>query len=549
MSEQNGQQLLKAISRTQRRLRGQQFLYGLAAVLVVAAVVWLLESVALQFVAVSTGGLLTFNIVLCLHALGLLIYLTLKNTGSDTVALAIDQRADLADRVTSGKEFIALQEPQAIHLAQIKDADAKVALADLPPLFPFASGLFGKRLMAALLMLPLIYAVGLIDLPGLFPDPDAAKELTEEFAEAAPEIPTPILEEVGLSQEVLQLIQPAEELIRQWKDRLRRIEEENRAKESLPESETGELPEAQSPTTPETVMQTSVSRWDKPTRNIQPNMKAQQMRWSDMQSMLDKKADGEYLEAFEYLDKKMFGDNGEQLIDVDKFAEQMAKDAQDQKEGGGALIDGGSMAGQLNTESNKQGAFMNKVQGAQTESMAEFLSEYAAHLMRMTGKMKEIIEQANADVDKQNMPAIHKERYNLVQMGTQTRSIDELTEKDLKDGKLRKLAPDEAGDSRAGYGFGTAEGQYKVPKVERESTLYAELDSQFGEGQSIQILEDLAEGDAAHYAELFQGYALDAETILNSEDIPLAIKNYVREYFMAISPAKVESQTTTDESE
>ena len=53
-------------------------------------------------------------------------------------------------------------------------------------------------------------------------------------------------------------------------------------------------------------------------------------------------------------------------------------------------------------------------------------------------------------------------------------------------------------------------------------------------------MEELAEGDASGYEALFTAYAMSAEDILNAEDIPVVIKNYVREYFLAISPANVD---------
>jgi hypothetical protein len=378
-------------------------------------------------------------------------------------------------------------------------------------------------------------------LPGLFgktPQQKAEEEFARSEGQAAP----PALSEVGLPEEVLQLVRPAEEIIAKWKERLRQIEEQRpAAPEPRPEEQSPEKP-----TLPEAVVeQLRVRDLGTPAAvPAQLDMARQQVRISDLGALVDKKADAEYAEAFAYLDKKVFGD-GPKLLDVEKFAEQMKKDADKQKAGGLLERLSSAFAGDQNRVDggNQRGALENQVQGAMAESMAEFLSEYSAHLARLSEKMRSIVEQMAAGQKQPKQQITVEERLRLAQQQGQEPAVriplKEITEQDIKEGKLRALAPDESGSSAAGYGLGTAEGAFKVAKVERQATEYAELDSEFGEGQTVQILEDLESGDASKYAGLFRGYALSAESLLADEDIPAVIKNFVREYFLAISPKNV----------
>ena len=539
MNQQTGQQIHRAVHSARRRLRFHQFLVALAGVLVAALVLAVGILAAGQFVAIDGRALAALIAVFALGAVVYLVARTLRGTGAFETACAIDRRADIADRLASASEFLGLESPGPLVGAQIADADRVAGTVQIAPLFPFDSRAFARRLLWAALCVPFVYAVVAFDLTALLPEKQAQTpaEVAEEFAEQAPDVPAPELEEVGLSDEVLSLIRPAEEMIQRWKERLRRIESEREADPEMPEPEEKDLD--LSGKLPEVAKSTPTFR-DRATRNVTPDMNAQQVRLSDLKGLVDREADGEYADAFSYLDKRLFGENGEKLADVQEFAEQMVKDNETRKRAGQDMTSTSDRYMQSNMENDKNAAFEQQVKGAQMQSMSEFMSEYAAHLMRMTGKMEEIIEQAQKLEDKP-LKDIYKERYKLVDTGQRfTRPMSELTQKDLEEGTLRKLSPEEAEGSAAGYGFGTPEGQFKVPKVEKSGTEYMELDSQFGEGQSLAILEDLAAGDSSAYEALFTHYAMSAEDILNAEDIPIVIKNYVREYFLAISPANVD---------
>jgi hypothetical protein len=532
-----------AVRAVRRRVRVQQAAVAAAIALPLAGGVLVAARI------VRRAGVPPLPVVLALAALllggaGFVLWRSLRRTRPFDVARAIDARAVLADRTASGLEFASLAAPTEFHAAQLRDAEKSLDGKDLAAFFPFPGRLAGKRFgqAAAAAIAVALVAFAAVRLPALFGKTPQQKA-DEEFARTEGQGETPALSEVALPEEVLQLVRPAEEIIARWKERLRQIEEQRAGQAPEPQPEET-APEQR--TLPETVVEQLRVR-DLGTPSAIPaqlDLARQQVRISDLSALVDKKADAEYAEAFAYLDKKVFGD-GPKLLDVEKFAESMKKQAEKQKQGG--LLERLSSAFAAGGENpvdggNQRGALENQVQGAMAESMAEFLAEYSAHLARLSEKMRSIVEQMAAGQKQPKQQISIEERIRLAQESGNPATripMKDLTEKDLKEGRIRALSPEESGSSAAGYGLGTAEGAFKVPKVERQATEYAELDSEFGEGRTVQILEDLEGGDATKYAGLFRGYALSAESLLADEDIPAVIKNFVREYFLAISPKNV----------
>ena len=535
----------RRVAAARRRIRVWNFLLASAALLPVFLSAWCVEAALRQFVEAPAGVLLGIRLALGAGALAYLAWAALRGTGAFRVARMIDRRADLEDRVASGLEFKALAGRGPYHEAQIRDADRALAGVKPGPLFPFDFRLAARRLLLGALVAPLLLAVTHLHLPLLFsgePREGEAPAAEETFAQAEPGAIMPTLEEAGLDQDMLELIRPAEELIGRWRERLREISERREAaeRERAPESELP--PEGGREETSPVMQRVPISQREY-TRTIEPDAGEQSIRLADLQSLVDREADGGYAEAFEYLDQQIFSDPAS-LEALEEFAQQVSRNAQDQIQAGGGQMFQSSFAGDRNpgAEGDDVGAHMNQLQGAQAQSFAEFMAEYAAHLSRLTQTMQDVIAQADAQNGEGAGQLRVEETFQLADLDLETvprYRLDEITPEDLEHGTIRPLAPEETGGSDAGFGFGTADGVFRVPRVDREATRYAELESQYGEGFSMQIYEDLEQGNVEQYTSLFRTYALGAEQILSLEDIPLAIQNYVREYFLAIGPARV----------
>jgi len=547
-----------AVRGTIRRASGRSGLINLALALCVlipaALAVMIVESVLVQFRPIGSNGLLLINGIMAALGIALLLWLTFRRTGSHHTAERIDLRKGLRDRVSSALEFGALKSPSPMHKAQLRDARNAVAGLDPAEVFPLDRRRALVRLVPVLVLVPLLVLVQQVDLKALFPEKTA-----QQSATGAPPLPeegeVPGLEEALPDSEILQLVRPAEELIRQWKQRLAAIQDARRKQEAEAPSEQPAPPEEPRPKMVKTV---TVSKGSKEARTIEAALENQRISISDLAMLADKELDGDYAEAFEYLDAKAF-EKSAGLIEVKNMAESMNENAKKRGIGGDSEIvqsQMGSTEGlNMGAENDPQGAFRNQTQGAMQESFSEFLKEYAAHLARLAGKMEEIVKSAygKQDSDKQPKAIIPGEippdaKFQLADNDKDMEDKYGLTQRMLVDKPPEgvELKPGLARTSQAGRGAGTPEGAFKTPKVEASPTQYMEIESTLGEGVSpIQIIEDFGaqQDQAAAFQQVFRDYAMNAERLLDMENLPVSIENYVRAYFLALSP----DQSSSDE--
>ena len=201
MNDPTVQQIARVLRAARRRVRAWQGILALVLLLPIGAGLAVVELAFLQFVRVPRGTVALGNLVLAAGALGFLAWATLRRTALFQIAREIDARATIADRVASSLEFAALDSPREIHAAQVGDAARALAGVNVPSLFPFPKCPFGKRILAALAIAPLIYLVSVANLPSLLPGRTPQQKAEEEFARAKEQGGAPPLSEVGLSDE------------------------------------------------------------------------------------------------------------------------------------------------------------------------------------------------------------------------------------------------------------------------------------------------------------------------------------------------------------
>ena len=98
----------------------------------------------------------------------------------------------------------------------------------------------------------------------------------------------------------------------------------------------------------------------------------------------------------------------------------------------------------------------------------------------------------------------------------------------------------------AGAGAGASQRTGRVPAVlpRPEGGQYLPLEGKLGEGPAvIQVIDDrgrrnisVRSGEIITYREVFVHYARGAEAELSSEQVPLHMRGYIRDYFRSIRP-------------
>jgi hypothetical protein len=193
----------------------------------------------------------------------------------------------------------------------------------------------------------------------------------------------------------------------------------------------------------------------------------------------------------------------------------------------------------------------------QYRSFAEFLKRYAAHLgEKAMGKARfELSEQANTggEVFNVSAPPPKDGKYALRGVTDQPPNTPMLQGSREQAARIAAQAKSMGRDAKngthsgaAGAGAGASQRTSGVPAVlpQPEGGQYLPLQGKLGEGPAvIQVIDDRGRrnitarsGETVTYREVFVHYARSAEAELSSEQVPLHMRDYIRDYFRSIRP-------------
>lgn len=218
------------------------------------------------------------------------------------------------------------------------------------------------------------------------------------------------------------------------------------------------------------------------------------------------------------------------------------------------------MSGKDADEYAKAGRYnpMEAVQAAlQYRSFAEFLKRYASHLgEKAMGKARvELSENAETGGEIFNVSAPPPKDGKYALRGVTDQPPDTPMLKGSRE-QMSKVASQARSMSQsakegqhtgaAGAGAGATQRTGGVPAVlpRPEGGQYLPLQGKLGEGPTvIQVIDDRGRrnisarsGEAVTYREVFVHYARGAEAELSSEQVPLHMRDYIRDYFRSIRP-------------
>jgi len=125
-------------------------------------------------------------------------------------------------------------------------------------------------------------------------------------------------------------------------------------------------------------------------------------------------------------------------------------------------------------------------------------------------------------------------------------SRDQMSKLSRQASAMSQKAKDGTHTGAAGAGAGASQRSGRIPAVlpQPEGGQYLPLEGKLGEGPAvIQVIDDRGRrnmsarsGQAITYREVFVHYARGAEAELSSEQVPLHMRDYIRDYFRSIRP-------------
>jgi len=466
-------------------------------------------------------------------AIGLLYFLLAALRGIRSIELArrIDRESQNSDRTLSALSFGRSSELSPLMELAIADAGKKAATLRLDWQKVVRGRLLISKLVLVIVCAALAYTAAMVDwqsyraLPAeddraMIPMPETEMP---DITEAA-ELPEQVMPE--------EFMIPAIGIIQNWKAELSRRRERQEIQEPQP-GEERETPETHYGSTPGVVSDQarSVPLVHNPNAAITA---------SDLSRLVDPTMDGQYAAAFAEMDKWVFDEEALSSEDLKEVAEALDGAGQTYVGSGEGAMEsiGVGFKPDANGEMEGDGKveLQNALKASMQESFGEFLQDYAGHLSRIAdnAEMVPADENASGEMMMTNMPPPEDAELSMVPM-------DESGEMQIAGGLGDK--PEMPTSSEAGTGSGTPTGTIAPDRVEADGTDVLDLESKVGEGRSpVQIIEDFsgAQRDSVDeaYARLFERYAEQAGAELQVEQLPVSLKVYVRDYFMAIKPPK-----------
>jgi len=550
------------VQRSRRRVRVSR----LAGALIDSAVFGLLACLAFGTLAYSAGwgaaGWLVFIILLFLASAGYVGRSVLTGTSMRAVAILLDEKLGYHDRISSALAFSHVREPTAFMRAHMRET-ADFLEKHLDDVLPMPRLGRGRALV-------LFLVLGLV---ALLPHSDRIAQKERDRRE---QLTRRAKERRDLAREMEQLRREADlRGLKKLSKMIAAVEEDLDRDLDLvtpEEEEPPPPPEKPKPTdTPGTTARQGAEEEGHKPADDQPGSAkpGQGIHLSNVATYqpvgkFDSFPEEAYAEVFAELDSGLLDNQltGAELTNlaehVDDTAGKIANFAfnADQDLVGMEAM----MSGKDAEEYAKAGRYnpMEAVQAAlQYRSFAEFLKRYASHLgAKAMGKSRfELSEKANTggEVFNVSAPPPKDGKYALRGVTDQPAGMprlkgsqDQMSRVARQAAAMSQKAKDGTHTGAAGAGAGASQRSGRVPAVlpRPEGGQYLPLEGKLGEGPAvIQVIDDRGRrnmsarpGKAVTYREVFVHYARGAEAELSSEQVPLHMRDYIRDYFRSIRP-------------
>jgi len=467
-------------------------------------------------------------------------------------ANAIDKAARLEDRTLSALDFSRRSARNWLMDLAIADSESKLKAIELSKIVRILPERMGWKVAATALAMILSFVVLSVDLTGILPNPFGKTKTTPGVSVPADTDQARQLPSAAIPPLLSQVIKP----LRDYMASLRQRISEVASIENEPKMEANRPPET-APEMPETIFKEFASNIDlaklEAIEALPPVSMDGKMHLSDISAMgFNYEADGLKAEAFKGIDELLFGDEAPELSDVEKYVDSLKADANQRAVSAEIASLGGSMALQTSARADEIGAHKNNLKSVQNLSFQEFLHDYAAHLQQMIEAKKDILDQKNAE-DQRNKQKNSQSALN--QPAPQDMSNMKMVTIDPAEAKKMQLNPIEGtlppnavtanmmpSTSKAGKGGGTETGSIKVEPVDQASGESVKLTGMTGEGMSsVQILENLMETTREDfskeaYRQIYKKYEEQTEGAIEDQQLPPTLQSYVREYFLSLNP-------------
>jgi len=538
------------IARTRVREFFGRFLLAGSYALPIGAAVAALAALAHSLGLLGAGR--TIGALDAIAGLTVAVAITFAAFGLSTRRLSrlLDQRGELKDRLTNALDFG--RRAQRSPLMELAIADAEDAAAGVRPgaLIPLWSRGHTKRVAMLLLLLPLLYLAAAIDLASLFKTPPRP-----EFAGVVPPTLPAELAEDGFRElpgagVMLPALANLRGLIGDWRARLTELREKAREAAAKEPQKEPELPETIYRETPkgEAAKAPRILGAD----GLPAVRNSDRLHPSDARALgdVDPNIDSSMRMAFSQLDES-FLDKDPHLTATMELSKSMADQAVKADYGGQELAMADSFGGSpmahnqgTGVDRDHEAIFRDATHAAQTQSMAEFLHEYAKHLARLVQAKEDVLDEKkqqqkdNPNQTPQN--ALAADQGQQLPPNAQLRMVEPTDDMNrgvkLTNDVGNQVQP--GATMRAGQGGGTFRGAIKVKHEETPSQGPKEmLAGQLGDGKSsVQIFEDAEAGNAGALSALMRVFQADAQERLQDQTIPVSVRAYVQRYLQSISP-------------
>jgi hypothetical protein len=515
-------------------------------------------------------GWVVFFILLFLVLSGYTVHSALAGTSLRAVAILLDEKLGYHDRISSALAFSRTPEPTAFMRAHLRETDAflRDRLDDVLPMPRLGRG----RALAVFLMLALVALLPHSD--RIAPrQKDRWDQMTRRVGDAR-----------SLAREMEQLRREADlRGLKKLSKMIALVEEDLDRRLELIAPEELQPPPPPEPQPPAETRGTTERQGaeeedlrpaDEKAGTAKPGQGIQLSNVATYQPVgkFDSFPREAYTEVFAELDASLLDNQltGVELANlaehVDETAGKIANFAYntDQELVGMEAM----MSGKDADEYAKAGRYnpMEAVQAAlQYRSFAEFLKRYASHLgEKAMGKARvELDENAKTggEIFNVSAPPPKDGKYALRGVTDQPPntpllkgSREQMTKVASQAQSMNQSAKDGQHSGAAGAGVGASQRTAGVPAVlpRPEGGQYLPLQGKLGEGPTvIQVIDDRGRrnisarsGESISYREVFVHYARGAEAELSSEQVPLHMRDYIRDYFRSIRPELVPSSGT-----
>ncbi len=289
-----------------------------------------------------------------------------------------------------------------------------------------------------------------------------------------------------------------------------------------------------------------------------------------------------YTEVFAELDEAIIGDQTLTATELQQLADHV-DDTSGHISNFGYFLDGdatgmpdsghGPQQGSLPPEEQLDNPFESQLAPLQYKAFSEFLKRYAAHLgekamgqahferSQLEGPSSGEVVDVSAPPPEDAEFAVHGvddapsgapltgTPEQMAQVAAQAQAQGEVSGQDPSASSVKvRGGGTQPGGQGAGVG-GAGSGRQAAPKVLPRAAggEYLPLEGKLSDGESvIRLIEAkggrrgtaraVAGGEALSYRDLFIEYARGAEAEINGEQIPLHIRDYIREYLRSIRP-------------